>query len=810
MYATTEQYKSKVYQVKHLLKVYLDGVEVDGKYILGYDSSHILFNNDEFTLGSVSSQAIDLKLFKTAVPNTVKSVYIESGIAGETIPIGYFNVDDKEEEKDTITYKLLDNMIKFEFNYDGSSLVQEKGAATLLEVLQDICNKAGVELGSTSFLNNYKQISVYDSTVSARTYIGYIAEQAAGFACIGRDGKLYIKTLGKDTQELSNKYLKDFTWGERFKVSRIHYEDGVQLFEKGNKDNNTVYINQENMYIIDQEQIDKIYNTLVGFEAYGFTGETNIDPALDIGDVIIIDGKRIIYQGSCSYSGKLRAKISSKIQSKAKEETTTKTPSPEVAIRRVESKVNQQDGKITELIQETSSQGEKITTVEKDLNGITQKVSAMENNVKKTIKKVEVHYALGDSTTEAPTSDWSPVAPEWQNGKYMWQKTITTYTDNTSTESEATCISGATGAQGYSVVGAIPKDSFSEEQWNVYGTIGDTRTWSDSAELAKQCRIGDIITVVGSANDTKNAHVIYAKVTGFSSGYGNIISTCISHSVVEKGAPGERGPAGSTGPAGPAGEQGPQGATGPAGATGATGPAGPQGPAGESGEDGVGITKVTPQYYLSTSKETQEGGEWTEEQPDIELDTYMWTRSQIDWTDGSTTWTTPVLATSLNTINEKVASLEITQGEIVGRVTTTESALASDYLTAKQVNELNNQTQEDIKLIKQQQTEFKQTATGFAARIEEIENNGVSTVRNTTVEITIDGIKVGKSDSDFYSLTDNTGMYLRSNGKSVAEYTRTGAKVPNLDAEEELRAGYIRVVKASIDGQKRTHIHWIG
>ena len=702
MYATTEQYKSKVYQVKHLLKVYLDGVEVDGKYILGYDSSHILFNNDEFTLGSVSSQAIDLKLFKSVVPSTVKSVYIESGIAGETIPIGYFNVDDKEEEKDTITYKLLDNMIKFEFNYDGSSLVEIKGAATLLEVLQDICNKAGVELGSTSFLNNDKQISVYDSTVSARTYIGYIAEQAAGFACIGRDGKLYIKTLGKDTQELSNKYLKDFTWGERFKVSRIHYEDGVQLFEKGNKDNNTVYINQENMYIIDQEQIDKIYNTLVGFEAYGFTGETNIDPALDIGDIIIIDGKRIIYQGSCSYSGKLRAKISSKIQSKAKEETTTKTPSPEVAIRRVESKVNQQDGKITELIQETSSQGEKITTVEKDLNGITQKVSAMENNVKKTIKKVEVHYALGDSTTEAPTSDWSPVAPEWQNGKYMWQKTITTYTDNTSTESEATCISGAIGPQG------------------------------------------------------------------------------------GQGPQGERGPAGSTGPAGPAG------------------------PAGESGEDGVGITKVTPQYYLSTSKETQEGGEWTEEQPDIELDTYMWTRSQIDWTDGSTTWTTPVLATSLNTINEKVASLEIKQGEIVGRVTTTESALASDYLTAKQVNELNNQTQEDIKLIKQQQTEFKQTATGFAARIEEIENNGVSTVRNTTVEITIDGIKVGKSDSDFYSLTDNTGMYLRSNGKSVAEYKRTGTKVPNLDAEEELRAGYIRVVKASIDGQKRTHIHWIG
>ena len=422
MYATTAEYKSKIYQVKHLLKVYLDGVEVDGKYILGYESSHVLFSNDEFTLGSVSSQAIDLKLFKSAVPNTVKNVYIESGIAGEIIPIGHFNVDDKEEEKDTITYKLLDNMIKFEFNYDGSSLIEEKGTATLLEILQDICSKAGVELGSTSFLNNGKRISVYDSTVSARTYIGYIAEQAAGFACIGRDGKLYIKTLGKDTQELSIKYLKDFTWGEKFKVSRVHYADGVRLFEKGNTDNNTVYINQENMYIVDQEQIDNIYNTIKDFEAYGFTGETNIDPALDIGDILVIDGKRIIYQGSCSYAGKLRAKISSKIQSKAKEETTTKTPSPEVAIRRVESRINEQEGTITQLVKDSDSQNEKIATVETSLNGITQKVSQLEGNVENTIKKVEVQYALGDSTTTAPTSGWSVVAPEWKNNKYMWQK----------------------------------------------------------------------------------------------------------------------------------------------------------------------------------------------------------------------------------------------------------------------------------------------------------------------------------------------------------------------------------------------------
>ena len=64
-----------------------------------------------------------------------------------------------------------------------------------VQVLQDICSKAEVELGSTSFLNMNKEIAVYDNTVSARTYLSYISEQAGGFAFIGRDGKLYIKSF---------------------------------------------------------------------------------------------------------------------------------------------------------------------------------------------------------------------------------------------------------------------------------------------------------------------------------------------------------------------------------------------------------------------------------------------------------------------------------------------------------------------------------------------------------------------------------------------------------------------------------------
>ena len=288
---------------------------------------------------------------------------------------------------------------------------------------------------------------MYDNTVSARTYLSYIAEQAGGIAVIGRDGKLYIKTIGESSATLPLKLFKTFKWGEKFKITRVRYDDGTQLFEKGDTTGNTVYISQDNMYIVDQEQIDNIYNVLKDLEFYSFEGESIIDPALDTGDIVVIDGKNVIYQGSMQFSGRWIANIESKIQCKAKEETTRRIPSQKTINRRVESNINQIDGKITRLTEETTENSQKLTKTEQDVNGLTTKVSSLE---KTTVNKVQVQYALGDTLTTPPTAGWSETAPEWQAGKYMWQKTVTTYSDGATKESKATCIQGAKGETGAS------------------------------------------------------------------------------------------------------------------------------------------------------------------------------------------------------------------------------------------------------------------------------------------------------------------------------------------------------------------------
>lgn len=232
---------------------------------------------------------------------------------------------------------------------------------------------------------------MYDNTVSARTYLSYIAEQAGGIAVIGRDGKLYIKTIGESSVTLPLKLFKTFKWGEKFKITRVRYDDGIQLFEKGDTTGNTVYISQDNMYIVDQEQIDNIYNALKDLEFYSFEGESIIDPALDTGDVIVIDGKNVIYQGSMQFSGRWIASIESKIQCKSKEETTTRTPSQKIINRRVQSSINQIDGKIIQLAEQTSEHETKLTQQEQDINVIKQTVSNTAEYKRETDGVSEIH-----------------------------------------------------------------------------------------------------------------------------------------------------------------------------------------------------------------------------------------------------------------------------------------------------------------------------------------------------------------------------------------------------------------------------------
>ena len=289
-------------------------------------------------------------------------------------------------------------MIKFEFNYDGSELIS-KGEATLLQVAQDICNKAGVELSSTSFLNSDKKVSVYDNTVTAREYLSYISESAGCFACIDRKGKLCFREFGQDETEIPLEMFGEYKWGEEFKISKVSYEDGVRSFKFGDDTRNNLWINQENMYIVDKDQVQKIYNKIKGLTANTFEGKTIIDPAIDLGDKIVIDGKNVIYQGEMSLEGSFIAQISSKIQIKQKEETTVKKESQKVVNRRVQSRIDQAEGKIEQLVEETSEQSQKLSKHEQTIDSMKDTIKSQETKIETVESKANTAQSTADTAT---------------------------------------------------------------------------------------------------------------------------------------------------------------------------------------------------------------------------------------------------------------------------------------------------------------------------------------------------------------------------------------------------------------------------
>lgn len=82
---------------------------------------------------------------------------------------------------------------------------------------------------------------------------------------------------------------------------------------------------------------------------------------------------------------------------------------------------------------------------------------------------------------------------------------------------------------------------------------------------------------------------------------------------------------------------------------------------GSAGEDGVGVSSITTQFYLSTSKTTQTGGSWVTSMPTWSTGYYLWTRSKIVYTDGTTAYTSPVCDSSWEAVNALDTKLDMAE-----------------------------------------------------------------------------------------------------------------------------------------------------
>ena len=67
------------------------------------------------------------------------------------------------------------------------------------------------------------------------------------------------------------------------------------------------------------------------------------------------------------------------------------------------------------------------------------------------ISSIDVWYYQSSLATSLSGGSWSTTSPTWVDGKYIWTKTITTYTNNATDETAAVCITGQKGSTGVGV-----------------------------------------------------------------------------------------------------------------------------------------------------------------------------------------------------------------------------------------------------------------------------------------------------------------------------------------------------------------------
>lgn len=96
-------------------------------------------------------------------------------------------------------------------------------------------------------------------------------------------------------------------------------------------------------------------------------------------------------------------------------------------------------------------------------------------------------YQVSESGTTAPTVTWSDVVPETKEGQFLWTKTVTEYTDGTSTTGYSVAYIGKNGTNGTNGTdgnGVIGTEVTYQASNN--GTTPPTGEWSTTPPSCKR------------------------------------------------------------------------------------------------------------------------------------------------------------------------------------------------------------------------------------------------------------------------------------------------------------------------------------
>ncbi len=380
---------------------------------------------------------------------------VKTSVGIEWIDLGTFITQEVDPNKTTGITKVnaMDYMLKSNIAYK-SELDYSSGNITILQVLQEACQQAGLTLATTDFANNTFIVdsNQFDENTLIRQVIQAVAQISGTFAKIKNDDKLYLitpKKAGLTVAQVHKMLVKDLNALPVNKLigvdpdARIKMSDYSELVCKRNthpinlvslgmsdvegenvvmRDEESIAEDGENSLVINdnpfayteakrQQLITALFNKVKGFEYTSFEIIGQSKPFLETGDEILVVDKdntflsSFLFRFNCKSPNGLESEMSAPSLTKATVEYQNIASAEQVA-KRTELRVDKQEQTITGIIEQQTETKNKLTKVEQNIDGITETISSVETKVETAENKAEnAQNTANDAVSQITTTN---------------------------------------------------------------------------------------------------------------------------------------------------------------------------------------------------------------------------------------------------------------------------------------------------------------------------------------------------------------------------------------------------------------------
>ncbi|MDI6414402.1 hypothetical protein QLX55_03525 [Solobacterium moorei] len=454
--------------------------------VVSFNSSNSM--QEDRLLGNTPSMMLDLDLNNTdgVLSDCAGNTFlIDLKEADSTeIPTQEFIVQEAPEKyTKKLSLNLYDVMIKFNKPYKSSLTYEKDKYPTISQQLDEMSNLAGVRIDKTGLSNTVlnKKAQWIDTTIIMRDYIGWIAELSGTNALINESNTLIFRNLFTADHDIE--FTSDFEKTDLITISRVAYDDGVNLIASGNDTGKTIYIDANNSYCDSQTYTDAILAKYNGQSFYGMSGlKTFGKDTIKLGDTATYDGNKcIVLSIKRKYVGTQSVvELDGEVALKNVDSVVTKV-SDKVRIKRLQVKVDQDANKLEIVAKNLEDAKGDVGNLQVETNKIKTQV---ENISAGTVSGTKQYYLQTTSEDKPSKTDsaWTTTKPPSIAGQHMWYMLADVLANGSEIKHDPFELTGIKGDAGRGIVGN-PKLTY---QASTSSVVPPTGQWLENIPLVNE------------------------------------------------------------------------------------------------------------------------------------------------------------------------------------------------------------------------------------------------------------------------------------------------------------------------------------